>query len=84
MAQGRDGGVPAAGPVHATARVCRGAGEVQAGNRGLGPPQTSGRPQDELLVERSGAGVEGTPAQAGVTGLQVTGGLHLERALVLT
>ena len=59
--QGAHGGVPAAGAVHTAAGVGRGTGEVEAGDRSLRPPQTPGRPQHELLVQRGGAARSGRP-----------------------
>ena len=62
----REGGVPAAGAVHPTTGVGRGAGEEQPRQRGLRAPEPPRRAEHELLVQGRRPGVERAAVQARV------------------
>ena len=80
MAKRRDGRVPAARSVDATAGVGRCPGEVETADGRLRAPETPRRAEHELLVQGRGAGVERTPAEVGVRRLHRPGRLDVSAA----
>src|SRR5687768_93195 len=70
----RASGVGATGPVHPASWVGRRRPEVEAADRGLGPPESRHRAEEELLLQGGGAAVDRSADEVLVAVLEVAGG----------
>src|SRR6478752_8409419 len=76
VGQGAPGGQVAAGPVHATSGVGRGAPEVEALDSSAWATQAGDRPEHQLLGQLLRATPDGALAEVGVLRVQLAGSLH--------